>query len=412
MADSNVTANTQPVDGPTGPLAGIRVIELGQLLAGPYCGQLLGDLGADVIKVEDPQHGDPMRNWGREKPHGKSLWWAVVARNKKSVGIDLRDAEGQEILRRLIQEADVLIENFRPGTLERWGLDYESLAATNPSLVLARVTGFGQTGPYSGRAGYGSIGEAMGGLRYVVGDPSAPPSRVGISIGDTLAAIFAALGVLSAIVERSRTGKGQIVDSAIYEAVLAVMESLVPDYAVGGHIRERTGPFLPDVAPSNVYTTSDGRDAVLAANQDTVFRRLAVAMDREELGTDPRYATHIARGANQAELDGLIQQWTSALSWEELEKTCEDHGIPAGLMFRAPEMLADPHFAAREAIVRLQHPDFGEIPMQNVFPRLSRTPGQVRWVGPSLGQHTKEVLTEAGISAEVIAELRGRGVLK
>ena len=407
MPDMNV-----PEDTPTGPLAGIRVVEIGQLLAGPYCGQLLGDMGADVIKVEDPLHGDPMRMWGREKPHGKSLWWSVVARNKKSVAIDLRGPEGQEILRRLIRDADVLIENFRPGTLERWGLDYDTLAADNPGLVLARVTGFGQTGPYAGRAGYGSIGEAMGGLRYVVGDPAAPPSRVGISIGDTLAAIFAALGVLSAMVERSKTGRGQVVDSAIYEAVLAVMESLIPDYAIGGHIRERTGPFLPDVAPSNVYTTADGRDALLAANQDTVFRRLAVAMESPELGADQRYATHVARGAHQVELDELIQKWTSQLTWDELEQTCEEHGIPAGLMFRAPEMLADPHFAAREAIVRVQHPDFGEIPMQNVFPRLSRTPGQVRWVGPSLGEHTTEVLRAAGIEPSAIKDLQARGILK
>ena len=407
MPDMNV-----PEDTPTGPLAGIRVVEIGQLLAGPYCGQLLGDMGADVIKVEDPLHGDPMRMWGREKPHGKSLWWSVVARNKKSVAIDLRGPEGQEILRRLIRDADVLIENFLPGTLERWGLDYDTLAADNPGLVLARVTGFGQTGPYAGRAGYGSIGEAMGGLRYVVGDPAAPPSRVGISIGDTLAAIFAALGVLSAMVERSKTGRGQVVDSAIYEAVLAVMESLIPDYAIGGHIRERTGPFLPDVAPSNVYTTADGRDALLAANQDTVFRRLAVAMESPELGADQRYATHVARGAHQVELDELIQKWTSQLTWDELEQTCEEHGIPAGLMFRAPEMLAGPHFAAREAIVRVQHPDFGEIPMQNVFPRLSRTPGQVRWVGPSLGEHTTEVLRAAGIEPSAIKDLQARGILK
>lgn len=403
---------TERDDKPSGPLAGIRVIEVGQLLAGPYCGQLLGDLGAEVIKVEDPKHGDPMRQWGREKPHGKSLWWSVVARNKRSVGIDLRDKRGQDLLRALIRDADVLVENFRPGTLERWGLGYETLTADNPGLIMARVTGYGQTGPYSGRAGYGSIGEAMGGLRYVVGDPATAPSRVGISIGDTLAAIFAALGVLSALVERARTATGQVVDSAIYEAVFAVMESLVPDYAVGGHIRERTGPFLPDVAPSNVYPTSDGRQALLAANQDTVFSRLAKAMGQAHLGSDARFSSHVARGAHQAELDALIGEWTATLTWKELEETCEEHGVPAGLMFRAPEMLADPHFEARESIVYMEHPDFGHIPMQNVFPKLSRTPGKVRWVGPSLGEHTDQVLTDVGLSLEALAELRAQGVVK
>ncbi|KQX66036.1 CaiB/BaiF CoA-transferase family protein [Angustibacter sp. Root456] len=393
-----------------GPLSGIRVIELGQLLAGPFCGQLLGDFGADVIKIEDPRTGDPMRQWGREKPHGKSLWWSVVGRNKRSVGLDLRRPEGQEVLRTLAAEADVVIENFRPGTLERWGLDYETLSAQNPGLVLVRVTGYGQSGPYATRAGYGSIGEAMGGLRYVVGDPSAPPSRVGISIGDTLAATFAALGAISALYERSRTGRGQVVDSAIFEAVLAVMESLVPEYQIGGYVRERTGPTLPDVAPSNVYPTADGLMALVAANQDTVFARLAKAMGRPELAVDPDFATHTGRGMRQVELDELIAQWTSGLTWEQLEEICTEHAVPAGLMYRAPEMLQDPHFQARETIVRLAHPDFGEVAMQNVFPRFSRTPGAVRWPGPALGAHTDEVLAAAGLDGEQIAALRRSGV--
>lgn len=387
-------------------------MELGQLLAGPYCGQLLGDLGADVVKIEDPVRGDPMRQWGREKPDGHSLWWSVVGRNKRSVGVDLRRAEGQDIVRRLALKADVVIENFRPGTMERWGLGYDRLSATNPGLVMARVTGFGQSGPYSGRAGYGSIGEAMGGLRYVVGDPSAPPSRVGIAIGDTLAAVFAALGVMSALLERGRTGHGQVVDSAIYEAVFAVMESLVADYEIGGQVRERSGSFLPDVAPSNVYPCADGTQVLLAANQDTVFRRLASAMGRPELAEDPRYATHDARGARQAELDERIASWTATLTWAQLDKICEQHGVPAGIMFRAPEMLADPHYQAREAIVRVAHPYFGEVPMQNVFPRLSRTPGQVKWAGPALGQHTDEVLAQLGVDSARIAQLRQEGVLK
>jgi formyl-CoA transferase len=389
----------------------MRVLELGQLIAGPFCGQLLADYGAEVIKIEDPGVGDPMRNWGREKPHGLSLWWNVVARNKKSVTCNLRTPEGQDLVRRLAETADIVLENFRPGTMERWGLGYEDLSAINPRLVMVRVTGFGQTGPYAKRAGYGSIGEAMGGLRYVVGDPSAPPSRVGISIGDSLAATFGALGALTAIYERDRSGRGQVVDSAIYESVLAVMESLVSEYAVGGYIRERTGPTLPDVAPSNVYPTRDGKQALVAANQDTVFRRLAQAMGRPELASDVRFATHVARGAHQRELDDLIADWTRTLDWADLEAVCEQHGVPAGLMYRAPEMLGDPHFRSRGSIVNVSHPELGEIPMQNVVPRLSRTPGSIRWPGPELGQHTDEVLTELGLTSQQVAELRQRGVV-
>jgi formyl-CoA transferase len=261
-----------------GPLSDVRVLETGQLLAGPFCGQLLADFGAEVIKLEDPSRGDPMREWGREKPHGLSLWWPVVARGKKSVTCNLRTEQGQQLVRRLVAESDVLVENFRPGTLERWGLGYDELAAINPGLVLVRVTGFGQSGPYSARAGYGSIGEAMGGLRYVSGNPDSAPSRVGISIGDSLGGAFAAYGAVVALHARRTTGRGQVVDSAIYEAVLAMMESLVPEYAVGGYTRERTGATLPNIAPSNVYPTADDEMVLIAANQDTVFRRLAGVM--------------------------------------------------------------------------------------------------------------------------------------
>lgn len=388
------------------------MLELGQLLAGPFCCQLLGDLGAEVIKVEDPARGDPMRQWGREKTDGDSLWWSVVARNKKSITIDLRTARGQDVVRRLARTADVVVENFRPGTLERWGLGYGVLSANNPRLVLVRVTGYGQTGPYSARAGYGSIGEAMGGLRYVVGDPQTAPSRVGISLGDTLAGTFGALGAMAALIERDRSGQGQMVDSAIYEAVLSVMESLIPDYQLRGHVRERTGAILPDVAPSNVYPTKDGLMALVAANQDTVFTRLATAIGRPELASDPAYSTHSARGANQNELDELIGAWTQTKTWAELEALCLQYSVPAGLMYRAPEMLDDPHFAAREAIVRLAHPRFGEIAMQNAFPRLSRTPAKVRWVGPLLGEHTDQVLLDNGLTPEEIADLRATGVIR
>ncbi|MFC5382581.1 CaiB/BaiF CoA transferase family protein [Aquipuribacter nitratireducens] len=394
------------------PLSDVRVVELGQLLAGPFCGQLLGDFGADVIKVEDPGRGDPMREWGREKPHGKSLWWPVVARNKRSVTCDLRTPEGQDLVRRLVAGADVLLENFRPGTLERWGLSPESLWEVNPRLVVTRVTGFGQSGPYSPRAGYGSIGEAMGGLRHVTGDPDAPPARTGISIGDSLAATFACVGTLVALHHRDRTGRGQVVDSAIYEAVLAMMESLLPEWEVAGYQRERTGTTLPNVAPSNVYPTADGEMVLVAANQDTVFARLATVMERPDLATDPRYATHGARGQNAEELDGLIARWTATVPADDLLARLEAGGVPAGRIYQAKDMLADPHFAARQSVVRLAHPDFGELPMQNVFPRLSATPGRVRAVGPALGEHTDEVYRDLlGLDDAELARLRGAGIV-
>lgn len=376
------------------PLQDLRVIEMGQLLAGPFCAQLLADFGAEVIKCEPPGSGDPMRQWGRERPYGLSLWWPVVARNKRSVTLDLRTREGQDVVRRLVERSDVLVENFRPGTMERWNLSFDELAAINPRLIMVRVTGFGQTGPYASRPGYGSIGEAMGGIRYVTGDPSTPPSRVGVSLGDALAGTFAALGTLVAVHARTATGRGQVVDSAIYEAVLALMESTIPEYAIGGYVRERTGAILPNVAPSNVYPTADGRMLLIAANQDSVFARLCAAMGRADLATDERYATHAARGENQPELDELIAAWTATMDMAHLEKLLEEHGVPMGTIFRAPEMLADPHFEAREAIVRVPHTEFGEIPMQNVFPRLSDTPGTVRWAGPALGEHNAYVYRE------------------
>ena len=374
----------------SGPLAGLRVLELGTLLAGPFCGQLLGDFGAEVIKIEPPGQGDPMRVWGREKANGKSLWWPVVARNKKAITLDLRQPEGQQLLKELVAKADFLLENFRPGTMEKWGLGWAELSAINPRLIMIRVSGFGQTGPYSRQAGFGAIGEAMGGLRYVVGDPSTPPSRMGISIGDSLAATFACVGALSALHHRERTGRGQVVDSAIYEAVLNMMESLVTEYDKANFIRERTGAILPNVAPSNVYKTRDGM-VLIAANQDTVFARLAEAMGQPELSSDPRYSSHGARGAHQAELDGRVEAWTSALSTREVLDLMDKHGVPAGLIYRPPDMLDDPHFKAREAIVSVPHPDFGDLRMQNVAPKLSETPGSIRSPSPAMGQHNDEV---------------------
>jgi formyl-CoA transferase len=308
--------------------------------------------------------------------------------------------------------SDILIENFRPGTMERWNLGYEQLAAINPRIVMVRVTGFGQTGPYSSRAGYGAIGEAMGGLRYVVGDPSTQPSRMGISIGDELAAVHACMGALMAIHARERTGRGQVVDSAIYEAVLNMMESLVTEYDVAGYVRERTGPILPNVSPSNVFDTADGKLLLIAANQDTVFKRLAEAMDRPELAADPRYATHSARGANQVELDRLINDWTKTIPLAKLEAHLNDFGVPCGLIYKAQDMLEDEHFKARNAIIEVRHPDFGMIKMQNVAPRLSDTPGSVRHVGPELGEHNEYVYGDIlKLSAEHQQKLRQAGVI-
>jgi formyl-CoA transferase len=395
-----------------GPLSDLRVIEMGTLLAGPFCGQLLGDFGAEVIKVEPPGKGDPMRDWGQEKAHGKSLWWPVIARNKKSVTLNLRVPEGQAIVHELVKNADFVLENFRPGTMEKWNLGYEQLKKINPGIIMIRVSGFGQTGPYSKRAGFGAIGESMGGLRYVCGDPRTPPSRMGISIGDSLAATFACVGALSALHHRERTGEGQVIDSAIYEAVLNMMESLITEYDKAGYIRERQGSILPNVAPSNAYPTGDDKIFLIAANQDTVFKRLCQAMGRPELAEDPKYASHSSRGANQAELDEIVADWTRTKTVEELDRLMDEHGIPAGGIYRAPEMLEDPHFAARQAIIETVHPEFGKLRMQNVAPKLSSTPGEVRAPAPELGQHNDEVYGGLlGMSAEQMKALRESGVI-
>lgn len=391
-----------------GALKGLRMIELGQLIAGPFCGQLMADHGAEVIKVEAPEIGDPMRKWGQSAP----LWWPVVSRNKKCITLNLREKEGQDLLREMVKETDFLLENFRAGTMEKWGLSYDELAKINPRLIMIRVSGFGQTGPYAKRAGYGSIGEAMGGMRNLAGDPSTPPSRIGLSIGDSLAATYACLGALMALRNREVTGKGQVVDSAIYEAVLAMMESVVPEYTEIGFVRERTGSVLPKVAPSNAYPTKDG-DILIAANQDTVFRRLAAAMGRPEMADMEEYATHMARGARQDELDEIIAAWTKDFTSDEMQALMDEHGVPAGKIFKAPDMLKDPHYQARDAIVKVDHPDYDKLYMQNVVPKLSGTPGEIQWAGPpELGQHNDEVYGGIfGISPEEIVRLRETGII-
>jgi succinyl-CoA--D-citramalate CoA-transferase len=395
------------------PLQGVRVVEMGSLLAGPFCGQLLGDFGAEVIKVEPPGKGDPMREWGRHRKEGHTLWWPIIARNKKSVTLNLREGEGQQLARRLVETADVLVENFRPGTMERWGLGYEELSTTNPGLVMVRVSGYGQTGPYKDQAGFGSIGEAMGGIRHVTGFPDRPPPRVGISLGDSLAATFGALGAVTALYNReARGGRGQVVDVAIYEAVLALMESTIPEYALTGHIRGRTGAILPFVAPSNTYPTSDGDYVVIGANADTVFGRFAKALGHPEWAESERYATHNARGENQQELDELISAWTRERTAQEVIEVMREASVPAGKLFTAEDMLSDEHYAARQNIVEVEDPDIGPFPMQDVVPRLTETPGSVRWTGPKLGQHNDEVFKGAlGLSEEDLGGLRERGIV-
>lgn len=397
--------------GAKGALEGVRVLEAGQLLAGPFAATLLGDQGADVIKVESPGSGDPMRQWGRTD--GKSLWWPVVGRNKRSVTLNLRESEGQELFLKLVAQADIVVENFRSGTLEKWGLSYERLKEVNPGIILVRVSGFGQTGPYAKQAGYGSIGEAMGGLRYVLGDADRQPARAGISIGDSLAAMHATVGALSALQHRNRTGEGQVIDASIYESVLAMMESLVTEWDVAGYQRERTGAILPNVAPSNVYPTKDDQLILIAANQDSVFSRLADAMGKPEWYAEGhQYSTHVGRGKAQTELDDLISAWTATVTADELLELMNVGGVPAGRIFKAADMLTDPQFIARDSIVQVPDQSFGQLRMQNVVPKLSATPGSIRWTGPDLGQHNDEVYGDLlGLDAEARAGLAERGII-
>ena len=393
----------------TGALAGLRVIELGQLIAGPFCGQLLGDMGADVIKVEPPGAGDPLREWGQGEA---KLQWEVIARNKRSVSANLRVPAGQALVRRLIATADVLIENFKPGTMEKWGLDPQTLLAEQPGLIIARMSGYGQSGPYAARPGFGGIGEAMGGWRHIVGEPDRPPSRMGVSIGDSLTATFGCMGVLAALHHRTATGRGQVVDTALYESVLQVMEALIPEYDHGGLIRERSGSILPGIAPSNVYHCADG-DYMIGANKDSLWQRLSATMGQPELGLDPRFATHLARGANQLELDALIGAWTATLTVAQVDAAMIAQAIPAGRVYRAPEMLADPHFAAREAIVEVETERFGALKMQGIFPKLSATPGTIRRAAPAqVGQHNAEVYGELlGLDAGELGALAAAGAI-
>ena len=394
----------------TGALAGLRVVEMGQLIAGPFVGKTLGDFGADVIKIEAPGGGDPLRGWRLVKD-GTSVWWQVQSRNKRSIALDLRAKEGQDIARQLIAEADVLVENFRPGTLEGWGMGWDDLQKLNPGLVMLRISGYGQTGPYKDRPGFGMIGEAMGGLRHLTGEPGRVPVRCGISIGDTLAALHGVIGVLTALYHHKvNGGPGQVIDVALHEAVFNVMESLIPEYSAFGAVREPAGSALPGIAPSNAYPCSDGV-VLVAGNGDSIFKRLMTAIGREDLGQDPQLATNAGRVQRVAEIDAAIGAWTAPRAVEDVLSALEAASVPAGKVYTAADIAADPHYRARDMLLQQRTRDGFEVMVPGVVPKLLGTPGQLRIPAPRLGEDTDAVLREIGLSAEQIAALRERGVV-
>ncbi|WP_332824332.1 CaiB/BaiF CoA transferase family protein [Ramlibacter sp.] len=393
-----------------GALAGLRVVEMGQLIAGPFAGKTLGDFGADVVKIEPPGAGDPLRNW-RMIQDGTSVWWQVQSRNKRSIALDLRSPEGQGIARKLIAQADVLIENFRPGTLEGWGMSYEQLAADNPGLIMLRISGYGQTGPYRDLPGFGAIGEAMGGLRHLTGEPGRVPVRCGISIGDTLAALHGTIGVLTALYHRNvNGGKGQVIDVALTEAVFNVMESLVPEYSAFGAVREPAGSALPGIAPSNAYRCSDGV-VLIAGNGDSIFKRLMQAIGREDLGGDPGLADNAGRVARVEELDRAIEDWTRTRGVAQVLQVLGEAKVPAGRVYTAKDIVEDPHYRARDMILKQRTRDGHELEVPGVVPKLLGTPGSVRSSAPKLGDDTDAVLSELQYSPQDIAALRERKVV-
>jgi len=391
-------------------LAGLKVVEMGQLIAGPFCGKTLGEFGADVVKIEAPGSGDPLRNW-RLLQDGTSVWWQVQSRNKRSVAIDLRAAEGQDIARRLIAEADVLIENFRPGTLEGWGLGWDDLRRINPGLVMLRISGYGQTGPYRDLPGFGAIGEAMGGLRHLTGEPGRVPVRVGVSIGDTLAALHGTIGVLLALYHRkAHGGPGQVIDVALHEAVFNVMESLLPEYSAFGAVREAAGSALPGIAPSNAYRCADGY-VLVAGNGDSIFRRLMDVVGRPDLAAAPDLQGNAGRVARVDELDAAIGAWTLSRPIDEVLRLLGAARVPAGRVYTAKDIHEDPHYRARDMILRQVTRDGHEVDVPGIVPKLSGTPGSVRSSAPRLGDDTDAVLREAGLTAEQISLLRSKGAI-
>jgi len=397
------------------PLAGVKVVEFGTLIAGPFCSRILAEFGAEVIKIEAPGEGDPLRKWRKLYPTGDgetSLWWFVQARNKKSVTINLKHPEGIGIVRKLVAEADIVVENFRPGVMEKLGLGWDALAAVNPGLVMVRLSGFGQTGPMATQPGFGAIGESMGGLRYVTGFPDRPPVKTGISIGDSIAALWGALGALMALRHREvQGGKGQVVDVALYEAVFAMMESLVPEFDVFGFIRERTGNVMPGITPSNTHTTRDGKHLIIGANGDAIFKRLMRAIERADLADDPQLDSNAGRDARAVEIYSVIDAWVGANDAETVLRVAAEAQVPASHIYSAADMFRDPQFLARQMLETAQLPDGKDFRIPGIVPKLSLTPGETRWLGPALGEHTETVLSRLGFAPEEIVRLRGDGAI-
>jgi len=395
-----------------GPLHGIRVLELGTLIAAPFAARLFAEFGADVIKIEQPGSGDPLRTW-RKLHQGTSLWWYLQSRNKKSIAINLKSTEGRAVVRRLAAKADVVIENFKPGTLEKLGLGWDVLSGLNPDLTLVRISGFGQTGPYRDRSGFGAIGEAMGGLRFTTGDPDSPPARVGISIGDSLASLHGVIGALMSLLRvKTGQGKGQVVDVSLYESVFNLMESLVPEFDLMGHVRTRTGGALPGISPSNTYPSSDGRHVVIAGNSDAIFKRLMRVIGRPDLHDDPMLGSNDGRVRRNAVLDDAISAWTSRRTLDEILALLDAADIPAGRIYSVADIVEDPHYSAREMILSTELPGDIAVKMPGIVPKLSDTPGAVKWPGPTLGQHTGEVLNALGFTEADIARLRRTGAVQ
>jgi crotonobetainyl-CoA:carnitine CoA-transferase CaiB-like acyl-CoA transferase len=400
------SANTQ-----SGSLAGIKVVEIGTLIAGPYAAGLLAQFGAEVIKIESPVDGDPLRKW-RKLHNGTSLWWYSQSRNKKSLTLNLKSAEGQQIVRDLVKDADIVIENFRPGTLEAWGLGWDALSAINPDLIMVRVSGYGQDGPYHKRPGFAAIAESMGGLRNLIGFPDRPPVRVGVSIGDTLASLYGVIGALMAMHHlKNNGGQGQFIDIALYEAVFGVMESLVPEYAQFGEVRERVGASLPGISPSSTYLCKDGKYVIIAGNSDSIFKRLMKAMGRDDLADDPQLARNDGRVQHNDMIDAAITHWTTGLNIEDVLAALEQAEVPSSGVFTAKDIYEDPHYRARNMIEQHVLPDGQPIALPGVVPKLSSTPGSTKWVGPKLGEHTEEILAALGRDAQEIARLRAAGVI-
>jgi formyl-CoA transferase len=393
-----------------GPLAGIKVLELGQLIAGPFAGKTLADFGADVIKVEAPAGGDPLRKW-RLLKDGTSVWWQVQSRNKRSLALDLKDAQAQEIVRRLAADADVLIENFRPGAMEGWGLGPDALLELNPRLVMLRISGYGQTGPYRDRPGFGVVAEAMGGLRHLTGEPGRVPVRVGVSIGDTLAALHGVIGILLALHHRHQSGCGQVVDVALYEAVFNCMESLLPEYSAFGAVRGPAGSALPGIAPSNAYLCADGGYALIAGNGDSIFRRLMAVIGRADLGADPALADNAGRVARVGEIDEAIGQWTALHDVDEVLAALDAASVPAGRIYTIADIAADPHYRERAMLQEVKMIDGSTLTVPGIIPKLSATPGSHRTNAPALGQDTEQVLREVGLTSAQIEELKRRGIV-